>query len=199
MRNIYGERQEQIELTDLKQAFIHVNEREVQVDENEHDKMGIEAIGGTYVPNIVTKYEYDDELISLDDYSKEGVLTKVRELKLAKIDEYDTSDSVNSFNLNGMSVWLDKDTRVGLMNSTNISKAMGSDTTTLWLGTNKLVINCDLAIQLLSALEMYALECFNVTAAHKKEVEAMDDVEDIYNYDYTVGYPQKLDLDTNPS
>ena len=42
--------------------------------------------------------------------------TKLDEVKaevLAKIDAYDTSSSVNSFNLNGLPVWLDKDTRVG--------------------------------------------------------------------------------------
>lgn len=75
--------------------------------------------------------------------------TKLDEVKaevLAKIDAYDTSSSVNSFNLNGLPVWLDKDTRVGLMNSTQIEKAAGHETTTLWLGSVSLVINCDLAI-----------------------------------------------------
>ena len=117
-------------------------------------------------------------------------------MKLAKIDEYDTSDNVNVFYLNGMKVWLDKDTRVGLMNSTNIAKNSNKETTTLWLGSNKLVINCDLAIKLLSQLEMYALECFNITAAHKKEVSEMTDIEKIYNYNYKVGYPEPLVMNT---
>ena len=96
-----------------------------------------------------------------------------------------------------MKVWLDKDTRVGLMNSTNIAKSKNNDTTTLWLGSNKLVINCGLAIQLLSDLEMYALDCFNVTASHKKKVSEMTDIEEIYNYDYKVGYPKPLVMNTN--
>ena len=126
--------------------------------------------------------------------------TKLDEIKaevLAKIDAYDTSPSVNSFNLHGLPVWLDKDTRVGLMNSTQIEKAAGQETTTLWLGSVSLVINCDLAIQLLSALELYALECYNKTAEHKANVGKLMSIEDVEAYDYTVGYPEKLDLNTS--
>ena len=80
------------------------------------------------------------------------------------------------------------------MNSTTIAKNMGQETTTLWLGGVKLEVNCDLAIQLLSALEMYALECFNVTAAHKAAVSELESVEDVLAYDYTAGYPSKLEM-----
>lgn len=112
--------------------------------------------------------------------------------KIAEITAYDTSDKVNGFVLNGAVVWLDKATRVGLMNSTTIAKSMGQATTTLWLGDTKLEVGCDMAIQLLSALEMYALECFNVTAAHKKAVAELTDIGEVLSYDYTKGYPEKL-------
>ena len=114
---------------------------------------------------------------------------------LAYIEKYDASSSVNSFLLNGMEVWLDKATRVGLMNSTTIAKSMGQEKTTLWLGNYQLEVECDKAIQLLSALEMYALECFNVTAAHKKEVSELDNIEGVLTYDYKSGYPEKLKME----
>ena len=197
MKSIYGVKMPKVELTDLKQAFIRVNEREIEVDENARNKDRLTAQGVAYEPHIVTKYEYDEELISLETYSEEGALEAVKNRKLAEIDEYDTSDNVNVFYLNGMKVWLDKDTRVGLMNSTNIAKNNHKETTTLWLGSNELVINCDLAIKLLSDLEMYALDCFNVTASHKKKVSEMTDIEEIYNYDYKVGYHEPLAMNTN--
>ncbi len=112
--------------------------------------------------------------------------------KVAEIETYDTSSKVNGFILNGMTVWLDKATRVGLMNSTTIAKAAGQQTTTLWLGEVKLEVDCDKAIQLLSALEMYALECFNVTAAHKKAVSELKTIEKIEAFDITSDYPQQL-------
>ena len=114
--------------------------------------------------------------------------------KIAEIASYDTSSSVNGFMLNGLLVWLDKATRVGLMNSTTIAKAAGQQTTTLWLGGLKLVVDCDKAIQLLSALEMYALECFNVTASHKQAVSELTSIEDVEVYDYKAGYPKMLEM-----
>ena len=114
--------------------------------------------------------------------------------KIAEIAAYDTSDKVNGFILNGLLVWLDKATRVGLMNSTTIAKAAGQQTTTLWLGGLKLVVDCDKAIQLLSALEMYALECFNVTASHKQAVSELTTIDEVEAYDYKAGYPKMLEM-----
>lgn len=122
-------------------------------------------------------------------------LKYMRKAMLAYIEKYDASSSVNSFLLNGMEVWLDKATRVGLMNSTTIAKSMGQQKTTLWLGSYQLEVECDKAIQLLSALEMYALECFNVTAAHKKAVSELDNIDGVLTYDYKSGYPEKLKME----
>ena len=114
--------------------------------------------------------------------------------KIAEITAYDTSDKVNGFVLNGAVVWIDKATRVGLMNSTTIAKVAGRKTTTLWLGSMKLIVDCDKAIQLLSALEMYALDCFNVTASHKQAVSELTTIEEVEAYDYKSGYPKMLEM-----
>lgn len=127
--------------------------------------------------------------------TEEEKLEQAKVQKLAEIDAYDISSAVNGFTLNGSTVWLDKSTRVGLMNSTTITKAMGQPTTTLWLGESKMEVPCDTAIQLLSALEMYALECFNVTAAHKKAVSELTNIEEVEKYDITAGYPAQLKME----
>ena len=138
---------------------------------------------------------YDGVRLETGGMTSEAALTAAaQKMVLAEIERHDTSSAVNGFILNGQRVWLDKATRVGLMNSTSIAKAMGQPTTTLWLGDAKLVVDCDKAIQLLSTLEMYALECFNVTAAHKKAVAEMSTVEEVLAYDYTAGYPAVLEM-----
>lgn len=138
---------------------------------------------------------YDGVRLETGGMTSEAALTvAAQKMVLAEINKNDTSSAVNGFMLNGQRVWLDKATRIGLMNSTSIAKAMGQPTTTLWLGDVKLVVECDKAIQLLSALEMYALECFNVTAAHKKAVSEMSTVEEVLAYDYTAGYPEMLEM-----
>lgn len=121
-------------------------------------------------------------------------LKQAKSGKIAEITAYDTSDKVNGFMLNGLLVWLDKATRVGLMNSTTIAKAAGQQTTTLWLGDVKLEVDCDKAIQLLSALEMYALECFNVTAAHKAAVAELKTIKEVEAFDVTADYPKQLEM-----
>ena len=138
---------------------------------------------------------YDGVRLETGGMTSEAALTAAaQKMVLAEIEKHDTSFAVNGFILNGQRVWLDKVTRVGLMNSTTIAKAMGQPTTTLWLCDAKLVVECDKAIQLLSALEMYALECFNVTAAHKAAVEKLQTVEEVLAYDYTAGYPKILEM-----
>jgi len=123
-------------------------------------------------------------------------LNEVKARKIAEIDAYDTSEAVNSFSLDGSIVWLDKATRVGLMNSLGCEKAAGREQTTLWLGTTPIQLNIDRAISLLSAVELYALECYNVTAAHKAAIEVADSIEAIQSYDHTTGYPERLDIST---
>ena len=138
---------------------------------------------------------YDGVRLETGGMTSEAALTAAaQKMVLAEIEKHDTSSAVNGFILNGQRVWLDKATRVGLMNSTSIAKGMGQATTTLWLGDAKLEVECDKAVQLLSALEMYALECFNVTAAHKKAVAEMSTVEQVLGYDYKEGYPQTLTM-----
>ena len=138
---------------------------------------------------------YDGVRLETGGMTSEAALTAAaQKMVLAEIEKNDTSSAVNGFMLNGQRVWLDKATRLGLMNSTSIAKAMGQPTTTLWLGDVKMVVECDKAIQLLSALEMYALECFNVTATHKKAVAEMSTVESVLAYDYTAGYPEILEM-----
>lgn len=163
---------------------------------------------------MLERYDYKPSMdLVLNDILSSGEQASMEEIKeiseglgaeplgymkkamLAYIEKYDASSSVNSFLLNGMEVWLDKATRVGLMNSTTIAKSMGQEKTTLWLGSYQLEVDCDKAIQLLSALEMYALECFNVTAAHKKAVSELDNIEGVLTYDYKSGYPEKLKME----
>lgn len=167
-------------------------------------------LNGYYVDDETSLYEIinspakttEEESIANDLYTQAqillGVVEEPTELESAKskiikeIDNYDISTDVNSFYLNGLQVWLDKSTRVGLMNSLTIEKNAGKEISTLWFGTIKLDINPDAAIQMLSSLELYALDCYNKTAEHKVNVSNLNSIEEISNYNYTEGYPEKL-------
>ena len=143
-----------------------------------------------------TNDQIDDIYYNIQvDFGIESPISKLDQAKkeiIRKIDEYDTSVNVNSFKLNGVDVWLSKDTRVGLMNSINIEKAAGKEESVLWLNGICITINCDAAVQMLSSLELYALACYNKTAEHKLAVSQLTDVSKVKAYDYTAGYPDKL-------
>jgi hypothetical protein len=192
-KQVFDERQPRISISKSGRAMVALNEQVVTT--REAVPVGMDDDGVMrQEEHEKTQYAYD--VCWIDDVSSEkAVLVRAKETVLADIVRYDTSSAVNGFMLNGQKVWLDKATRVGLMNSTTIAKTMGQATTTLWLGEAKLVVDCDKAIQLLSALEMYALECFNVTAAHNKAVTEMTTLENVLGYDYTCGYPQKLTME----
>ena len=185
-----------VTVTEMKNGCVNVSA----------DKGFILRYGDTYTSEIYCAKDaelQDYEVVAYSDYLRaenkkkyEGkTLEEAKEMLLAEIDDYDKSSAVNGFVLNGAVVWLDKATRVGLMNSTSITKAMGKPTTTLWLGESKMEVPCDTAIQLLSALEMYALECFNVTAAHKVAVSELNSIEEVEKYDITAGYPAQLRME----
>lgn len=189
---IFEQKQPKVVVCKSGRAMIALNEQVVKSVESVPVGMTDEG-EMRYEEREKEQYAYD--VCWLENVGTEAdVLNSAKESVLAAVEAYDTSSAVNGFILNGQRVWLDKATRVGLMNSTTIAKAMGQPTTTLWLGDAKLVVECDKAIQLLSALEMYALECFNVTAAHKKAVAEMSTVESVLGYDYTADYPKMLEM-----
>lgn len=196
-RQIFDTQQAQVLVCGSGRVMIALNEEQVKTTEQVPVAMDED---GTmeYETREKTQYSYDCYWLTLPStapHDAAAVLEAAKTSMLADITAYDSSTAVNAFELNGMQVWLDKATRVGLMNSTTIAKSMGQEKTTLWLGSYQLEVDCDKAIQLLSALEMYALECFNVTAAHKKAVSELDNIEGVLTYDYKSGYPEKLKME----
>lgn len=125
----------------------------------------------------------------------ERTLEVAKAEKIAQITAYDTSEAVNSFTLGNATMWISRDDRVSIMNSTTILKNAGETTTTLWYGGQKYTLPCDTLIQILSALEIYALQCYDVTEEHKAAVNALTTIEEVDAYDYTIGYPEKLSFE----
>lgn len=134
------------------------------------------------------------EIATMAELLGEKPIEPMRKALLHNIETFDTSLAVNSFMLQGKEMWLPKETRVGLVNSITIEKAAGKETTVLWFGGEKYELPVDTALQMLSALELYALDCYNVTAAHKAAVNALASVDEIVAYDYTANYPSKLNF-----
>ena len=196
-RQFFETRQAQVLVCGSGRVMVAINEEKLNATEQVPVAMNKNGVM-KYETREKTQYAYDVYWITLPSSSAHdatAVLEAAKKEVETAITAYDSSSAVNAFMLNGIQVWLDKATRVGLMNSTSIAKNMGQEKTSLWLGSYQLEVDCDKAIQLLSALEMYALECFNVTAAHKKAVSELDNIEAVLTYDYKSGYPEKLKME----
>lgn len=131
-------------------------------------------------------YEDIEETTAIAEYQE--MLSK-RKAKIEMIAAYDLSSSVNGFTFNGIKMWLDKATRMSLRNSIEVTKASGGTSYAFWWDMEKYEIECDLFLEMLSALELYAIGCYATTERHKAEVNALCDLMDIEVYDITVGYP----------
>lgn len=129
----------------------------------------------------------------LVDY--EASIDEVRVQKLSKLRMYDASEEVNQFFINDIPGWLNKNTRVGLMNSIAIEKGAGKAGTKIWLGDTLFALSIEKAVDLLQQVELYALACYDTTQRHIKIINQLETKEEIESYDFKQGYPGKLNFE----
>lgn len=122
---------------------------------------------------------------TIEDYRKE---------KIEEVKHYDESGEVNMFYIQGLEVWLDKQTRTGLKLRFEAELAMGKEETSLWYNNMQFPLTLEAAMQMLYAIEIYASACYDNTQKHIAEIEKLETEEDIKNYDFTVDYPEKLNF-----
>lgn len=120
------------------------------------------------------------------------LLERAKQEKIAELEAYDQSDAVDSFTINGQSMWLTVEERQQIATQISANEAVGRDNMTRWFGGHSFTFPLATWKQMLVALEVYAGDAINVTEAHKAAIEALDTIEDIEAYDFTANYPTKL-------
>lgn len=145
----------------------------------------------------------NDEQLMLAGYKEyvepeptvEELLEQAKAQKIAEIDAYDTSSTVNGFILNGERVWLDFELRDRVYQGNERLQRIGRTDTTLWLGKQCYNLSIEQAQNIISHIEAYAKDCYNVTAAHKKAVSELTTIGEVEKYDITAGYPAQLKME----
>lgn len=141
---------------------------------------------------------YNDYLLSENMKKYDGkTLEEAKGILLREIESYDTSPSVNGFMLNGQKVWMDFELRDRVYQGNERLQRIGRTDTTLWLGNQCYNLSIEQAQNIISHIEAYAKDCYNVTAAHKAAVEKMQTLEEVMIYDYTQGYPEQLRIEVS--
>lgn len=141
----------------------------------------------------VVKYKADVIRIT-NSATEENILKQAKEQMIEEIKAFDKSDNVNSFSVQSEKLWLDKETRVGLKLRFDAENLAGKTETALWGNNHSYPLLIDQAIQMLHALELYASECYDATVQHIVAVSAMTTAEEVVNYDFRDGYPDRLEF-----
>ena len=127
----------------------------------------------------------------------EQLLEEAKITKITEIEYYDVSEEVNGFFLGDNLVWLDKDTRTCLMNTLNSAELIGRDNINIWFSGMYVSLTITEARYMLAELEIYATDCYNVTETHKMQVLAMEDINEVENFDVTLDYPARPSFPLN--
>ena len=122
------------------------------------------------------------------------LLDSTKQAKINEIKEYDKSNKVNQFSIQGVSMWLDKDTRTGLRLRFEAEKNKGIETTNLWYEGQTFELPIEAAIAMLYEIELYASQCYDNTQRHISNVMRLTTEDDINSYNYRSGYPKMLSL-----
>ena len=162
-------------IKEAKHIIVHKNGKQII---NPSRELLLEDGWKEYNPTI---YEPEEESISVK-----------KKTLIEEIITYDSSDEVNVFYINGLPVWLDKNTRAGLKLRFEAEIAKGKTVTTLWHENMEFPLLLNLATQMLYDIEVYASDCYDNTQRHIAEVNRLEDIQAIEGYDYTTGYPDKL-------
>ena len=139
--------------------------------------------------------EYIEPVVEPTD---EELLAMAKESAIERIKAHDESAEVNNCIIirDGirLNYWADKHDRDSLKSAVRDYIALGRESYRLDLrefGVS-VFIPCESLLQMLSALEVYAIDCYNKTTDHLFAVQALDSVDAVNAYDYRIGYPEIL-------
>lgn len=177
------------EATERQPQSVRVNKTTVRVYINHRSEERTDETGDE--PTARTVYIAD--FIEVETASNDPLEVAKQAVSKAIL-AYDSSEAVNQFGINGSPMWLDKATRAGLKLRLEAERSAGKESTTLWYGTEAITLPVANAIIMLNRLEIYASESYDVTQGHLARVALMESVEEVLGYDFTEGYPDKLNF-----
>ena len=93
-------------------------------------------------------------------------------------------------------MWLGWELRARLKASLEAIEAAGGAEMTKGFGGVDYTFSVDQWAAMINAVENYAGQCQKVTEGHRAAVNALTTIADVEAYDYTVGYPTKINFDT---
>lgn len=171
----------------LDGKYIQLSEDKVNYH-NDHPEADIETVLNVAI--------YQDGKVTWH-FDPHPVITveQAKEWKLQAVTDYDNSNAVNDFIVNNtIHAWFTPEERSNYKSSVESAKLLGVSELSLYIGENLFTIPTQQAEIMLAQIQLYADSCFMVTKTHKINIENLDTVEAVQNYDITQGYPEKINF-----
>lgn len=139
----------------------------------------------------------EEEMQEVDDTATQYTndLDKAKEEKIKALYVYDKSGAVNEFFYNGEQMWFPLTKRQGANGAIQAREILGQTEMTYTLDNGvQLTLPLHTWKYLLAMVECYAQDCYNVTAQHAANIKRLATIDEVMEYDFTVGYPEKINL-----
>lgn len=111
---------------------------------------------------------------------------------IRKIYQYDSSDNVNAFIINGNKAWFTVQERLNYKQSIESAKLLGIQFLDFYIKDQVFTVSPEAAEYMLAQIQLYADACYIVTKQHILNVNNLDNITD---YDYKSGYPDMLQFE----
>jgi hypothetical protein len=134
-----------IERVGINKYILNVSQRDYTPNSKIDDEDFVDDSDIEYIPVVI---------------NEEPSIDSIRKSIVDLQNKYDNSSDVNSFTVNGITDWMDKNKRNSLKETLNVVERSGRDTYTLWLNNTSLTLSIDTIRQFLDNLELYAIECY---------------------------------------
>ena len=162
--------------------------------------LSVESIKAALMAEGIGEYEAEavacEVMLTLVQNGEAGgdELELAKQMVIARICAYDHSDAVNEFTFQAQKMWIPRTDRELFQKRLDNEVKWGNETVTLDFSGQHFELGVAEASGLLDAVERYATACYDVTQAHKRAVAALENIDEVLAYDFTMGYPEKLEF-----
>lgn len=114
--------------------------------------------------------------------------------KIAEIEDYSNSSNVNDLTFKGLHTWVTPGVRANYLVSLDAAELLGEKDITFVVEGVQVTLAIEKVRIILAQIQRYADACYIVTEGHKRAVRALENVDEVRGYDFTKGYPNKLNF-----
>ena len=147
-------------------------------------------------PSASIKEVLDMKRNTVPEPTYEEQLQRAKSNKLMELNNYDNSSAINEFVINEeLRTWFTPEQRANYKNSIDSAKLLNIESLQLLVDNNLLEIPTYKAEKLLAMIQLYADTCYIVTKQHEQRISQLETLQEVEEYDFTAGYPEKLNFE----